>query len=89
MSGSRATIDDAGRLVIPKQIRERAGLAAGTVLEIVYREGRVEIEPAPLDVRIERRGRVSVAVPKAEVPALTAAEVEETRRAVRHRSGRR
>jgi AbrB family looped-hinge helix DNA binding protein len=83
--GNRATIDRAGRLVIPKEIRERAGLAAGTPLEIVYRDGHVEIEPAPLEVRIERRGRVSVAVPVRRVPALTAAEVEHARAEVRSR----
>jgi AbrB family looped-hinge helix DNA binding protein len=83
--GNRATIDRAGRLVIPKEIRDRAGLAAGIPLEIVYRDGHVEIEPAPLEVRIERRGRVSVAVPMRPVPALTAAEVEQTRAEVRSR----
>lgn len=83
--GNHATIDRAGRLVIPKEIRDRAGLAAGIPLEIVYRDGHVEIEPAPLEVRIERRGRVSVAVPVRQVPALTAAEVEQTRAEVRSR----
>jgi hypothetical protein len=42
-------------------------------------------EPSPLQVRIERRGRVSVAVPLRQVPALTAEEVEETRAEVRSR----
>jgi AbrB family looped-hinge helix DNA binding protein len=84
-NGSRTTIDRAGRLVIPKEIRDRAGLAAGVPLEIAYRNGHVEIEPAPLEVRIERRGRVSVAVPLRQVPTLTAAEVEETRAEVRSR----
>lgn len=89
MTSTRATIDHSGRLVIPKEIRERAGFAAGTLLEIAYREGRVVIEPVPVEVTVERRGRVSVAVPRVEVPALTAAEVEETRHRVRHRSGQR
>lgn len=83
--GNRATIDRAGRLVIPKEIRERAGLTAGIPLEIAYRDGHVEIEPAPLEVRIERRGRVSVAVPVLPVPSLTAAEVEQTRAEARSR----
>jgi AbrB family looped-hinge helix DNA binding protein len=86
--GSHSTIDRAGRLVIPKEIRELAGLAAGIPLEIVYRDGHVEIEPAPLEVRIERRGRVSVAVPLRQVPPLTAVEVEQTRAEARSRRKR-
>jgi AbrB family looped-hinge helix DNA binding protein len=38
------TIDGAGRVVIPKPIREAAGLKPGTGLRIDYRDGKIEIE---------------------------------------------
>lgn len=84
-SGIKTTIDRAGRVVIPKEAREEAGLAAGTLLEIVVRDGRIEIEPAPVEVRVERRGRVLVAVPVGEQPSLTAGVVDATRRELRRR----
>jgi AbrB family looped-hinge helix DNA binding protein len=81
------TIDSAGRLVIPKEAREQAGLRPGMPLEVRVRDGRIEIEPAPLDVTIEKRGRFHVAVPKTKGPALTNDMVERTRRAVRRERG--
>ena len=44
----RTTTDAAGRLVIPKEIRREAGLKPGMVLEVHWRDGHIEIEPAPL-----------------------------------------
>ncbi len=82
-----STIDSAGRLVIPKEARQQAGLQPGMALEIRVRDGRIEIEPAPLDVRIEKRGRMVVAVPARPTRALTAGAVEQTRRDLRR--GRR
>ena len=43
----RTTIDGAGRLVVPKAIRDACGLEPGSDVEIRAVEGRVEIEPAP------------------------------------------
>ncbi|MBI2754085.1 MAG: AbrB/MazE/SpoVT family DNA-binding domain-containing protein [Betaproteobacteria bacterium] len=73
------TIDRAGRLVIPKEIRREANLAPGAPLEVRWREGRIEIEPAPVPVRLQRRGRLLVAVPQKELPKLTPETVEQTR----------
>ncbi|MQA75394.1 MAG: AbrB/MazE/SpoVT family DNA-binding domain-containing protein [Solirubrobacterales bacterium] len=39
----RATIDKAGRLVVPKQIRERLSLEGGAEIEIEVVDGRIEI----------------------------------------------
>jgi AbrB family looped-hinge helix DNA binding protein len=63
MKPVRGTIDGAGRLVIPKEVRDAASLTPGTPLTIRYIDGRIEIEPEPRAVRIVRRGRVHVAVP--------------------------
>ena len=57
-------------------------------LDIRLREGRIEIEPAPLPVKLVRKGKLLVAVPETDVAALTPEMVERTRRAVRRgRSG--
>ncbi len=81
----RTTIDGAGRLVVPKPIRDAAGIRAGAELEIRVSDGRIEIEPAPLDVKLVKRGSLTVAVPRERVPPLS----DETVRATRDRLRRR
>ena len=88
-NGMKSTMDSAGRLVIPKDIRREAGIRPGMPLDIRVREGRIEIEPAPLTVRLEKRGRFLVAVPQEQVPVLTTEAVEGTRDKLRReREGR-
>ena len=86
----RVTIDSAGRLVIPKKIREEAGLKPGAPLDISCREGQIEIQPAAMRLRFLRRGRFVVALPKKRhLDAFTAETVEATLNAVREeRAGR-
>jgi AbrB family looped-hinge helix DNA binding protein len=79
----KTTIDPAGRLVIPKQIRQEAGLRPGMPLDVRWRAGRIEIEPAPLPVKLVRKGRLLVAVPDKDVPGLSADTVERTRQTLR------
>jgi len=55
------TIDRVGRMVIPKEIREEAGIEPGMPLEVRCREGRIEIEPRRRPVRIVKKGRLQVA----------------------------
>ena len=73
-----ATIDRAGRLVVPKSIREAAHLKPGTQVRFRLVDGRVEIEPVPLTVTLERSGSLVVAVAEGDPPALTRSEVVET-----------
>jgi AbrB family looped-hinge helix DNA binding protein len=75
-------MDSAGRLVIPSEVRRAAGLRPGMPLDVVYRDGHVEIEPTPLPMRLERQGRWTVAVPEETLPPLTVETVERTRRAL-------
>ena len=77
------TMDASGRLVLPKAVREAAGLEAGMPLAITVHEGRIEIEPAPRAVKTVRRGRLTVAVAIAGGPTLTARTVRQTQSAVR------
>jgi len=58
-------------------------------LEVRWREGRIEIEPEPLRVKLVRRGRLLVAVPEVPVPALDLETVERTRRVLRRERVRR
>lgn len=74
----RTTIDGAGRVVIPKVLRERLGLLGGRAVDIREREGHLEIEPAPTPMTLVRRGRVRVAVPARKLPALTDEIVRDT-----------
>jgi AbrB family looped-hinge helix DNA binding protein len=80
------SIDEAGQITLPLEIRESAHLAPGTQLTVSLREGRIEIEPAPRAVRIEPRGRVFVAFPLDEGgEKLRERQVEETLDEVRSR----
>jgi AbrB family looped-hinge helix DNA binding protein len=74
----RSTIDGAGRVVIPKEIRESLGLRGGRVVEIRERDGRIEIEPVATPMSLVKRGRRLVAVPDRALPALTDELVRET-----------
>ena len=47
-------------------------------LEARFRDGRIEIEPAPLKVELRERQGILVAVPLEDVGPLSSAEVEET-----------
>jgi AbrB family looped-hinge helix DNA binding protein len=80
----RSAIDAAGRIVIPKPLRDRLGLVRGRVVEIRERDGRVEIEPASTPMSLEKRAGGAVAVPKGRLPPLTddvvRATIERTRR---------
>ena len=79
-----ATIDRAGRLVVPKPIREAAHLRPGTQVRFRLADGCVEIEPLPMTVRLERSGSLVVAVPTEEQPqVLTQSDVAEAIGAIR------
>jgi AbrB family looped-hinge helix DNA binding protein len=81
----RSTIDHAGRVVIPKALRESAGLRPGCELEIEYRDGKVEIEPVRQKVRLVRKSGVLVAVPPPGLPKVTTEQVNRMIRDLRER----
>lgn len=56
----RATIDKAGRLVIPKQLREQVGLAPGEV-EVVADGAGLRVEPVASGRLVEQKGRPIIA----------------------------
>lgn len=74
----RSTIDTAGRIVVPKELRERLGLVGGRAVDIRERDGRLEIEPVPVHMKLVRRGRRLIAVPARKLPSLTDEIVRDT-----------
>jgi AbrB family looped-hinge helix DNA binding protein len=79
----RTTTDAAGRVVIPKALRDALGLAPGQPLDIIARDGRLEIVPAPTPMRLVEEGEGVVAVADSELPPLTAELVRDTLEQVR------
>jgi AbrB family looped-hinge helix DNA binding protein len=81
----RATIDPADRLVIPKPLRQRLALLGGQLVEVVERDGRIEIEVLPTPMALAEGDAGLVAVPAVALVPLTDAVVravmERTRRA--------
>ena len=74
----KTTIDHAGRLVIPKDIRRESGIKPGMPLEVRWEKGAIAITPAPLEVKLKRKGRLLVAVPINDTSHLSADTVEHT-----------
>lgn len=55
----RATMDEAGRLVIPKALREQLGLCPGEV-ELIADGAALRLEPVHPDTLIEDAGRLAI-----------------------------
>ncbi len=79
----KTTIDKAGRVVIPAQIRERAGFKPGTELEVVLDDVSVRLirrVPGPKLVRVDKRLVARPSVPTARLPRLDLADLIERER---------
>ncbi len=80
----RITIDAAGRIVVPKALRDAMGLVPGQEIDVVFSDGRLEIEVAPVDAHVEERDGVPVIAAPAGQPPLdpddVRATIETTRR---------
>ena len=71
----RTTIDAAGRLVVPKRLRDELGFSSGTELELEAVDGRLEVT-VPSRVRVEE-GPHGVRFAADEGEPLTTAAVRE------------
>jgi AbrB family looped-hinge helix DNA binding protein len=77
------TIDSAGRIVVPKRLREELGFRPGQELELNAVDGRLEVEHQATPMRLERRGKRLVAVADGDMPTLTTETVREALEQVR------
>lgn len=66
----RATIDAAGRVVIPKSLREAIGLGDGGEIEIQLVDGALLVAPPTVRKRIEDRDGRATIVPDEDLPPL-------------------
>jgi AbrB family looped-hinge helix DNA binding protein len=66
MTGSvfpvEATIDSVGRIVLPKVLRDRLGLAPGTVVDVTLYGDGLHVAPGGRTARLEQRDGVLVAI---------------------------
>jgi AbrB family looped-hinge helix DNA binding protein len=76
-------MDRAGRLVIPKALRAAIGLEVGGEVDVTVRDGRIEVQPAAVAMRVVERDGHPVIEADAEMPALTTEEVRATVERVR------
>jgi AbrB family looped-hinge helix DNA binding protein len=79
----KTTIDAAGRVVIPKALRDRAGLQAGMEIEVNLRDGLIEIAPPPPQGRLVREGGFLVWEPAEGTPTVGTEEINEAIRQLR------
>jgi AbrB family looped-hinge helix DNA binding protein len=54
------TVDRAGRIVLPKQLREQFNLHSGSQLEIALGPDRVELKPAETAMMLRRKRKLWV-----------------------------
>lgn len=80
----RTTIDGAGRLVVPKALREALGLRPGQELDLAVVADRLELSVPAANMRLEQGPDGLRAASEADLPTLSAADVrdvlERTRR---------
>ena len=80
----RTNIDAAGRIVIPKPIREAVGFSARDVVEVILlKSGAIELRPASRAIELTDADGVIVAVPLEAGEVLREETVTATRESVR------
>ena len=71
----KIAIDSVGRLVVPKALRAELGITGPTELEVVARDGVIELAVAAVPARIEDRDGDPVIVTDGLMKPLTVADV--------------
>jgi bifunctional DNA-binding transcriptional regulator/antitoxin component of YhaV-PrlF toxin-antitoxin module len=71
----KIAMDSVGRLVVPKALRAELGITGPTELEIVARDGVIELAVPDVPARVEDRGGEPVIVTAEPMTPLTAEDV--------------
>lgn len=79
----RSIVDEAGRLVVAKALREELGLAPGQELELRAVDGRLEVELPAAAMRLQECSGDVVAATDRQMPQLTSELVPETLEQIR------
>lgn len=77
------SIDRAGRIVVPKQVRESLGFTEGVDLELSVEDGRLVVELRNPPKRLEKRGNSFVIVADEEIGQMTPEQVRDVLESVR------
>lgn len=64
--------------MIPKPIRDAAGLTPGAEVEVEFRDGRIEIVPVTRPMRVEAGAVGATVISDETLPTLTAEAVRRT-----------
>jgi AbrB family looped-hinge helix DNA binding protein len=75
MPGHVITMDTAGRIVVPKALRDRLAIEPGQALRAQVRDGRLEIEPEPIEARLVEVDGILVITPTEHVERATREDV--------------
>jgi AbrB family looped-hinge helix DNA binding protein len=59
-------IDGAGRVVLPKSLRDRLGLQAGSEFEVIEEDNRIVLKPVEKQPKLVSKDGVLVFVPDAD-----------------------
>jgi AbrB family looped-hinge helix DNA binding protein len=70
-------MDRAGRVVIPKAVRDWAGLEAGDEIDVAFRDGRIELEPVRTPMHLTGCGVNALVGAGIAMPVLTAEDVRD------------
>lgn len=76
INGMKTTIDNAGRVVVPKDLRTALNLSGGDEVELTLEGDRIELSPALRQTHL-RRGRHGVLVSDLALPDHGPEEVRE------------
>jgi AbrB family looped-hinge helix DNA binding protein len=74
----KSAIDAAGRLVIPKPLRDALQLKEGVEVEVRVKGGCLEVEPTTLPMSPVKKSRLMVLRSREAVPPLTTGLVDAT-----------
>lgn len=75
------TLDEYGRIVVPKPLRDRLGIGAGTELTIEEENGHLVLKPIPEHAVLEERNGLLVSTAEINSDVNVEAVIDDVRKA--------